>query len=160
MPVKTDREYRMFTLTDIETRREDNGDLWVEGYATTFNQEYLLYSEDNYEVREMVASGAFDGADMSDVIMQYDHEGRVFARNRNSTLYLTPDEHGMKIRANLGHTAIGRQLFEEIDGRYTDRMSYGYSVREQSRTIETNAETGKTIVHRIVQKIKKLYLAF
>ena len=72
-------------------------------------------------------------------------------------MYLTPDEHGMKIRANLGHTAIGRQLFEEIDGRYTDRMSYGYSVREQSRTIETNAETGKTIVHRIVQKIKKLY---
>ena len=157
MPVKSDREYRMITLTDIETRKEDNGDLWVEGYANTFDQEYVLYSEGNYEVRESVASGAFDGADMSDVIMQYDHQGRVFARNKNATLMLTPDNHGMKIRANLGHTAIGRQLFEEIDGGYTDRMSYGYSVLEQSRTIERNEETGKTIVHRVVQKIKKLY---
>lgn len=157
MPVKSDREYRLFTLNGFETRREENGDLWVEGYATTFNQEYLLYSDADYEVWESVDARAFEGADMSDVIMQYDHQGRVFARNKNSTLFLTPDEHGMKTRANLGHTDIGRQLFEEIDGGYTTQMSYGYSVREQTRTVDRNEETGKTIVHRIVRRIKKLY---
>ena len=157
MPVKTDREYRLFTLTDIETREDDNGDRWVEGYACTFNQEYELWNEDNYQVCESVALGVFDGADMSDVIMQYDHQGRVFARNGNGTLQLTPDSHGLKIRANLGHTEIGRQLFEEIKGGYTNRMSYGYSVRESSRTVDRNEETGKTVVHRVVQKIKKLY---
>lgn len=157
MPVKTDREYRLFTLTEIETREEDNGDRFVDGYATTFNQEYLLFREADYEVYESVAPGAFDGADMSDVIMQYDHAGRVFARNSNGTLLLTQDEHGLKIRANLGHTEIGRQLFEEIKGGYTTRMSYGYSVQEQSRTVDRNEETGKTIVHRVVRKIRKLY---
>ena len=157
MPVKSDREYRMFTLTDIVTRAEENGDKWVEGYATTFNQEYLLFRDGDYEVYESVSTGAFDSADMSDVIMQYDHVGRVFARNTNGTLFLTPDNHGMKIRSNLGHTEIGRQLFEEIDGGYTNRMSYGYSVLEQSRTVDRNEETGKITVHRVVQKIRKLY---
>ena len=158
MPVKTnEREYRLITLTDIETREAENGDRWVEGYATTFNQEYLLFRDGDYEVFEQVDAAAFNGADMSDVVMQYDHQGRVFARNSNGTLQMTPDEHGLKIRANLGHTEIGRQLFEEIKGGYTTRMSYGYSVKEQTRTVDRNEETGKTTVHRTVKAIRKLY---
>ena len=52
----------------------------------------LLYEfEDGTKIYERIDAHALDSADMSDVIMQYDHEGRVFARQSNNTLILEPD---------------------------------------------------------------------
>ena len=92
---------------------------------------------------------------MSDVIMQYDHEGRVFARTRNKTLTVVPDEHGLKIRADLSGTTIGRQLYEEITGGYTDRMSFGFTVKEDDR--KRSEEGGKRTILRTITKIGKLF---
>jgi HK97 family phage prohead protease len=128
--IKNGREYRQMVIEPVEGVT----DQIVEGYATTFNQPYELYSFDDdrgtHAVREQVAPDAFKEADMSDVIMQYDHAGRVFARLSNGTLSLEEDEHGLKVRANLGGTEIGRQLFEEIQGGYTSKMSFGFTVAE------------------------------
>ena len=129
----------------------------VEGYATTFNQPYTLYSWDDYEVREEIDKHAFDECDMTDVIMQYDHQGRVFARTRNNTLQLATDEHGLKITADLGGTDIGKQLYEEIKGGYTDQMSFGFIVGLDERTYTEDHESGKTTVLRRIKKISKLY---
>jgi HK97 family phage prohead protease len=156
MPVKTDREYRRFLLTELETREENNEKI-VDGYATVFNEEYTLYSYAGYEVRESFDPAAFDETDMSDVIMQYDHEGRVFARGSNGTLTVKPDQHGLRIRADLGGTEIGRQLFEEIKGGYTTKMSIGFTVKTQERTEERDEDAGRTIVHRKITGVKKLY---
>ena len=156
MPAKVnEREYRMIQAGAIKVREADDGKRTVEGYATTFDQEYTLYSLGDYEVRESVDRHAFDETDMRDVIMQYDHEGRVFARRSNDTLQLDVDEHGLKIRANLGGTEIGRQLYEEIKGGYTTKMSFGFTVSKQERT-EEEIE-GRTIIHRKITGIKKLY---
>lgn len=128
----------------------------VRGYATTYNEPYTLYSNDDIEIREQVAPEAFADADMSDVIMQYNHEGRVFARTRNNTLSLTSDEHGLLIEADLGGTEIGRQLFDEIDGGYTDRMSFGFTV--DADEVSEEREKGKrTIYLRTITRIGKLY---
>ena len=128
----------------------------VRGYATTYNEPYTLYSDDDIEIREQVAPEAFEKADMSDVIMQYNHEGRVFARTRNNTLSLTSDEHGLLIEADLGGTEIGRQLFDEIDGGYTDRMSFGFTV--DADEVSEEREKGKrTIYLRTITRIGKLY---
>lgn len=103
---KNEREFRRCA----EFRALDDADTYtVEGYATTFDKPYVLMSDAAYEFREVVERSAFDSCDMSDVIMQYDHEGRVFARNRNKTLTLETDENGLKIRALLGGTEIGQQ---------------------------------------------------
>lgn len=156
MPAKVnEREYREINFGQIEIREADDGRKIVEGYATTFDQEYTLYSSGDYELREMIDRHAFDETDMRDVIMQYDHEGRVFARKSNGTLQLETDDHGLKIRADLGGTEIGRQLYEEIKGGYTTKMSFGFTVSKQERT-EEEAE-GKTIIHRKITGIKKLY---
>ena len=154
MPVKSDREYRRFQFTELETREENNEKI-VDGYATVFNEEYTLYSYGGYEVRESFDPASFNDTDLSDVIMQYDHEGRVFARGSNGTLTVKPDAHGLRIRANLGGTKIGEELFEEIKGGYTTKMSIGFTVKTQERT-EEQVEA-KTIVHRRVTGIKKLY---
>ena len=150
--MKTDREFRKCA----EFRALDESDSYVvEGYATTFDQPYTLYSDGDYELREVVDSKAFEKTDMSDVIMQYDHEGRVFARNRNKTLDLMTDEHGLKITANLGGTDIGRQLYQEIKGGYTDRMSFAFTVSDDKRERETI--DGKIVVTRRILGVRKLY---
>lgn len=148
------RQYRH--VTDIEVRTQEDGAMIVEGYASTFNQPYELWRDDNYVVSEQVDSRAFDEADMSDVIMQYDHEGRVFARNSNGTLAIIPDEKGLRIRADLGGTEIGRQLYEEIKGGYTDKMSFGFRVDKDQRE-QSNLEDGTVAVLRTITRISKLY---
>jgi len=148
------REYR-----NMELRASGNAgdEMIVEGYATTFNEPYLLWQEDGYRVFEQVDRDAFTGCDMSDVIMQYNHEGRVFARMSNGTLSCTPDDHGLLTRAALGGTEIGRQLYDEIKGGYTDQMSFGFTVAEDTREINENAETKEVEILRTIKRIKKLY---
>lgn len=149
---KNEREFRRCA----EFRALDDADTYtVEGYATTFDKPYVLMSDAAYEFREVVERSAFDNCDMSDVIMQYDHEGRVFARNRNKTLTLETDENGLKIRALLGGTEIGRQLYEEIKGGYTDKMSFAFTVSDQKRDIEMI--DGRTVITRRIKGIRKLY---
>ena len=137
--------------------RADEESMIVEGYATTFDSPYTLWSMDGYTVNEQIDRNAFDNTDMSDVIMQYDHEGRVFARMSNNTLELTVDDHGLKIRADLGGTEIGRQLYEEIKGGYTDKMSFGFTVDEDTRTETVNHDTGEVTILRTITAIRKLY---
>ena len=106
------REYRNMVM---EIRAADNEEqMLVEGYATTFNQPYMLYDGKYYKVIEQIAPTAFQECDMADVIMQYNHEGRVFARNKNGTLSLTVDNVGLKITADLGGTDIGRRTFQAL----------------------------------------------
>lgn len=155
MPVRPEREYRAINMQQIEARANDAGLFIVEGYATTFDQPYLLFEEDGYAVYEEIAPQAFDGCDMADVIFQYDHQGRVFARTRNNTLQLAPDDHGLHIRADLGGTDIGRQLWQEISGGYTDRMSFGFIVERDQQTQE-QAE-GRTLIRRRITAFKKLF---
>ena len=158
MPTKFDkREYRKIDVSVMETRKAEDGAMIVEGYAATFNQPYQLYSYSDFTVNEQIDRHAFDDTDMSDVIMQYDHEGRVFARISNGTLELSVDDHGLKIRARLDGTEIGRQLFEEIQGGYTSKMSFGFTVGEQKREETEDMENGHTTVLRTITKITKLY---
>ena len=157
MPVMTDsREYRKIDIANLETRQEDDGQMIVEGYAATFLQPYTLAKYPDFELREQIDPHAFDETDMDDVIMQYDHEGRVFARKRNGTLELSTDEHGLKIRARLDGTTIGRQLYEEIKGGYTDRMSFGFTVEAERKEEETDSENRVSVL-RTITKIRKLY---
>ena len=153
MPVKSDREYRSMVL---EVKEADNLDeRLVQGYATTFDSPYELFRTDDYIVREVVDSHAFDECEMDDVIFQYDHEGRVFARRSNGTLDLIPDENGLLIEADLGGTTIGRQLYEEIKGGYTTKMSFGFIVGEDA--IEEHDENSSRVITRTIKRITKLF---
>ena len=159
------RQYRNIDISALERRTDENGEKIVTGYATTFNQPYELFRDawngNRYIFMEQVDSAAFDDTDFSDVIMQYDHEGRVFARTSNGTLELDTDQHGLHIRANLDGTELGRQLFEEIEGGYTTKMSFGFRVGKDKReeTEETDAETGvRTVtIMRTILSISNLY---
>jgi len=149
------RTYR--NVQSIEARADDDNKKIVTGYATIFNTPYELLSMDGYTVLEQIDARAFDDCDMSDVIMQYNHEGRVFARTSNNTLMVTPDAVGLATRADLGGTELGSQVYDEIKGGYTDKMSFGFRVAEDTREITEDHETGEVTVLRTITKISKLY---
>ena len=158
MAVKKDREYRDMTM---EIRTAENEEApeerkVVRGYASTFNEPYTLFETDDWRFNEVVDARAFDNTDMSDVIMQYDHEGRVFARMSNNTLTVIPDEKGLLIEADLGGTELGRQLYEEIRGGYTNKMSFGFTVDGED-TVDTKDTDGKALTVRTITSVRKLY---
>ena len=156
--ISAGREYR--NTASIEIRSAEEGveaEKIVEGYASTFNEPYTLFDFGDYCVREQIDAHAFDECDMSDVIMQYDHNGRVFARMSNKTLDVRADEHGLKMVADLGGTEIGRQLYEEIKGGYTNKMSFGFIVAEDKREVVEDYENNRTEVLRTITKIQKLF---
>lgn len=154
------REYRLLHSFEIRKAEDEaqEPDYIVRGYASTFMEPYELYREDGYTVREQIDPHAFDDCDMSDVIMQYDHQGRVFARTSNDTLDLEIDDTGLRMeRAYLGGTDIGRQLYQEIRGGYTTKMSFGFRVQEDTREITEDYETGEVDVLRTITQVSKLY---
>ena len=104
---------------------------------------------------DKVDRNAFDETNMRDVCLQYNHEGRVFARTTNGTMVLSTDEHGLHVRALLGGTELGRQLYEEIKGGYTDKMSFGFTVDADKQEI---VEDGNSVrITRTILKIGRLY---
>lgn len=145
MPVKPERQYR--SCQEFRAATEEQGYI-VEGYASTY-EPYVMFEDGDKKYSERIDQHAFDDADMSDVIMQYDHSGRVYARQSNGTLQLTTDEHGLKVRADLSKTEGARQLYEDISSGMITRMSFAFTVAED--------EYDKQNRTRIVKRVKRLY---
>lgn len=157
MPVKTsEREYRDINLAQMELRSLDDGQMVVEGYAATWD-EYLLWEEDGYRFYERFDPHAFDKCDLSDVIMQLNHEGRVYARGSNRTLTIGPDEKGLHMAGYLGGTEEGRKILEEIKGGYLTKMSHGFRTKTDKREVIEDHNTGVIEVHRIILEVAKEY---
>lgn len=149
MPIKEGREYR--ALQDFAPLpRDGESDAYrVRGTAVVFNTPTCLYEFDGVKYFEVIDRHAFDGCDMSDVIFNYNHGGKVVARLRNKTLSLSVTERGLDMEADLSGTAAGRDLYEEIDGGYVDKMSFSFTVRESKYDNVTHTRT--------ITKIRKLY---
>lgn len=97
---------------------------YVEGYAMNFERYKLFDDWDGNPVYEQFRKEDFDGCDMSDVIMQYDHAGRVLARQSNGSLKLQLDGKGLFIGADLSRTDAAKQLYGEIAEGMVTKMSW------------------------------------
>lgn len=149
MPMKPDREYRVFAAP-MRAADEDAERLIVRGYASTFDP-YVLYEEDGMQYCERVDPHAFDDADMSDVILQYDHEGRVFARQSNGTLQLSVDDHGLAVVADLSKTSLARGLYEDIRAGMITRMSFCFTIAD------LHYENGQRSTTQVIDRMRKIY---
>ena len=126
------RDYRTF---EVRALPQEGGDgqtqCRVEGYAAVFDEETVLYEYDGIQYKEVIDRNAFSGAEMRDVVMNFNHGGKPVARTKNGTLTLTVDSKGLRIAADLGGTEEGRRLYEEIRGGYLDQMSFAFTVNKQ-----------------------------
>ena len=140
-------------LTAGKEKRIDS-EYYVEGYATTFNSPYLLYEWDGIQFFEVIDRNALASADMSDVIMQYNHGGKVLARNKMakgkpSSLLVEPQNEGFFIAADLGLTEDARGMYDAINKGLIYKMSWAFTVLEDSYNKDTRTRT--------ILKIKKVY---
>ena len=153
MPYKPDsREYRsMAMLAPAQTgEKRIESDYYVEGLATTWDRPYLIAEVDGVKYYERIDRHALDGADLSDVIMQYDHRGRVLARNSNGTLVLDPSHTGgLFIAADLSKSDAARAMYEDISNSLITRMSWAFVVSEDSYDRATHTRT--------ILRIRKVY---
>lgn len=148
MPMLTDRQYRelMPMAFEVERKRIESS-YYVEGYAAKY-EPYVLYEDSEGPIYEEFKRGCFDNTDMSDVIMQFDHSGKVFARNSSGTLIVEPDEIGLFMAADLSKSEAARNMYEEISNRLITKMSWGFIPGEYYFD-----EARRTIVHTSIKKI-------
>ncbi len=143
------REYRALELLKpVEKEKKIDSNYYVEGYATTF-EPYEVYELDGIKYYEKVDKNAFTGADLSDVIMQYDHAGRVLARQSNGTLGLETDDEGFFMYADLSKSSASRDMYEDISSGLVTKMSWAFTVAEDEFDRETRT--------RHIKRIKKVY---
>lgn len=137
-------------IVPTQTQRRFETDFYAEGYATTFNQPYLLYEfGDGTKLYERISPQALDGADLSDVIMQYDHAGRVLARRANGTLDIIADAHGLLVYADLSKSDAARSIYNDIKEQLITKMSFCFTVAEDAYDRDTRTRT--------ILRIKKVY---
>jgi len=150
MPKLREREYRNLAmpLATAPDNKRMLSDYYVEGYATTF-EPYVLFEMGGNKYYEKIAPGAFEDADMSDVIFQYDHNGKVLARRSNETLGLEIDSKGLFIDADLSKSAAAKEMYEEIKAGLVTKMSWAFTIAEESYNSETRTWT--------ILKVKKVY---
>lgn len=127
------KEIRLAEIRALEPEGDEQ-EMIVEGRAIVYESPTVLYEIDGVKYYEVIARGALDGADLKDVPFKYNHSDNVMimARTRNKTLELIPDEQGLRIRANLANTTTGRDLYELIKRGDIDKMSFAFTVAEQS----------------------------
>lgn len=131
-----------------EPNKRIDSEYYVEGYATTWDP-YVLGEVDGIKYLEKIDRNAFVGADMSDIIMQLNHEGRVFARNSNNTLIVEPNDHGFFIAADLSRSTAAKELHNEIQEGLITKMSWAFTVADEEYDKENRT--------RIIKRVKKVY---
>lgn len=140
--INNNRDYR-------ETKPlEPKDDYIIEGYCALFKP-YLLMERDGLEYFEFIHPQALNGADMSDIVLQLDHIGKVYARTSNKSLQVTADSKGIFIRADLSKTESARQIYEEVSTGMLNKQSWAFTVEEEY--YDSNTRT------RNITKIKKIY---
>ena len=139
------------------TDKRFDTDFYVEGFATTFNAPYELYEFAGIKYYEMIARDALVGADMSDVIFQYNHAGKVLARMSNNTLGLEAVDHGLLTFADLSKSRAAKDMYEEIDNGLITKMSWAFTVKEDSYDRDTRHahkfhRAGACFAHGVAQR--------
>lgn len=119
----------------VEMRALENENMTVEGYAAVFDS-----VTDLGYMKEVIDRKAFEGADMSDIVMKYNHENSILpmARTRGGSLQFDVDDHGLKIRANLPDTTVNRDIFTLIKEKVLSKMSFAFTVKDEEYNYETD----------------------
>lgn len=125
------KEIRMVEMRAVG----ENNERIVEGYAVVFDD----VTDIGY-YKEVIDKNAFEGADMSDIVMKYNHEDSVLpmARTRGGSLTFEVDDHGLKIRANLPDTSVNRDIYTLIQAGILSKMSFAFTVAEEEVDYDTD----------------------
>ena len=134
---------------DMQFRTEETneGKMEIKGYAVVFNS-----PETYWGYTEVIDPRALDNADMTDVVLRYNHNDSfmVLARTRNNSLKLETDNTGLMIDATLQDDITDhRNIFNAIKSGLIDKQSFAFTVDEDEYDYDTDT--------RVIKKIGKLF---
>lgn len=142
----------------VEQRADGQPSRRIDGRAVPFNE----WSNPIWgEWIEKIDPHAFDGCDMSDVIMCTDHGtgcADVLARSRNGegTLEIRIESDGLYFAFDAPNTTRGNDLLELVRRGDISECSFKFKVEENVWTWRSEAN-GLAYDQRVVTKISKLY---
>lgn len=132
---------------DLQFRAEEQDNkMEIKGYAVVFN------SPETYDYTEVIDEHALDNADMSDVVLRYNHNDSfmVLARTRNNSLKLNVDNTGLMMDATLQDDITEhRNIYNAIKSGLIDKQSFAFTIDEDEYDYDTDTRT--------ITKIGKLY---
>lgn len=136
---------------DIEKRSKENeNDYILEGYALKYETPTVLFEDKNGPVNEVIKRGALDKADVSDVILNFNHDDSVLlARTTNGTLHLEDTTEGLYIRADVSKSPRGKEIYDMVQSGLLQKMSFSFTIDDER--FDRKSRT------REVRSIKKLY---
>lgn len=126
------KEIRAFNF-EVRAEQNDEHGHFLTGRPIVFNAKTDLGWYD-----ETIASGALDNADLKDVRFLINHNtdmiplARSRNNNENSTMQLSIDEEGMKIRVDLDteNNSEARNLYSAVERGDLDGMSFMFTVEQ------------------------------
>jgi HK97 family phage prohead protease len=110
--------------------RSANDDLFIEGYFSVFNSEYLLWEG----ASEIVKPGAFTNSVSGDVRALINHDSSlVLGRTKAGTLALRQDERGLwgSIRINRDDVDA-MNLYARVQRGDVDQCSFGFDIKRET----------------------------
>lgn len=143
--------YRHLIQVRTSELEEDKNKMIIEGKAVTFDEETVLFRYNDHEYKEIIARGSFDECDFSKAFLKYNHSDNIMAmaRVKNETLTIDVRDDGVYIRAHLANTSAGRDLYELVKRGDIDKMSFAFTIGEESYDESTYTWT--------VRKVDTLY---
>lgn len=120
----------------------------IHGYAVVFDSRTVLYKdpETGLEYGEVIDRHALDGADMSDVVLRFDHQGHALARTRGGSLRLSVDAHGLRVDADMTLSDEARSFYQEVKNGLIDKMSFAFTVAPEGDSWDSTTRT-RTVKH-------------
>lgn len=115
--------------SDLKTRAEQNGEMYIEGYFAVYNQETELWPG----AYEEIAPGAFDDTLSNDIRALVNHDPNyVLGRNKVGTLELKSDSRGLwgRIKINPNDTDAVN-LYERVKRGDIDQCSFGFNILDE-----------------------------
>ena len=125
---------REVRFLQTEVRTEENEGMILTGYPIVFEQEIDLG-----EWREVIDAGSIgDGSVLRDVALIANHDfgmipmARSRRNNDNSTMKLTPDQHGVAMRATLDpENPKAKEAYSAVNRGDITGMSFAFIVNEE-----------------------------
>lgn len=126
-----------FTIEQRAGADAEAGKMIIEGYAVVFESETVIGDTARGGFYEVIDRAAFNGCNMRDVPLRYNHSDAVpiLARTRNKSLTLSVDQKGLKIRAELLDTQDARDMYARIKSGLIDSMSFAFTVADGGEQI-------------------------
>ena len=156
MPTPKEIRFNNIDNLKIEMRAGEDGEnekMIIEGYAAVYDSETEIAPGDPWGFKEVIERGAFNGANLKDVPLKYNHDDAVpiLARTRNKSLQLTADDKGLFIHAELLDTTDGVDMYKRIKAKLIDKMSFAFTVADEE------IDTTGNIPKRTIKKFDKIF---